>query len=146
MLTRKFLIVMFISIFLFLSILMNCDDDKSPTSADNSIIGTWELTKLTIVTTTETTVIDESLLSAMGAYWTLTIKSNNEFESDYNLEAGPENETGMYSTSGNTLTVNFDSGGSDTFNYTLDGNKLTLTWTEEDDGETENLTADFSRQ
>lgn len=124
---------------------VNCDKDKNPTEpTEESLVGTWELTKITIVTD-ETTVLTDEILTQMGAYWTLKLKSDQTFESNYNLEE-QEDETGTWSKSDNNLKVTFDSGGSDTYEYSLNNNVLTLEWTDVEDGVQENLIGEFSKQ
>ena len=144
---QKSIIVVLISLAFIMSFFTNCDKDKSPVKPDEgSIVGDWKLTKITIETANETTILTEDLLNLIGAYWTLKIKSDNTFESNYNLESGPEIETGTWSISGNKLTITFASGGSETFEFSLDGNTLILKWTDTEDGVEEKITAEFTRQ
>ena len=56
-------------------------------------------------------------------YSTLKLTSDNKFESNYNLDSGVETETGTWSTSENVLTIAFDPGGSETFEFSLDGDQ-----------------------
>jgi len=145
MLKQKSIILLLISLAIIMSLLYNCDKDENPTKPTvNELVGTWKLTKLTIISS-ETTVISEAQLNLMGAYWTIKLKSDNTFESDYNLD-NHEIESGTWNTSGNKLTVTFDSGGTDTFEYSLAGNVLTLEWTDVEDGVEETLIGEFKKQ
>ncbi|KAA3662770.1 MAG: hypothetical protein DWQ10_01645 [Calditrichaeota bacterium] len=138
----------FISVVIFAitsSFALNCDDDKSPTKQTTSDpIGTWKLTQLTIVTD-ETIILSEFLLSQLGAYWTLELKSDHTFESHYNFEV-TETETGTWNMSDNQLVLTFDTGGSETFDCSLDGDNLTLKWTALEAGVEEHLTGEFAKQ
>lgn len=139
---RTFIIFLAITALFFI----DCKKDESTEPEDSGLVGTWNLTKLTVVSEGEPMVLTGDILSQMGAYWILKFKSDNTFESNYKLEAGPEYETGTWSASGNELSITFDSGGSETFDYTLSGNVLTVSWSDSEGGVEESLTGEFTRQ
>ncbi len=120
----------------------NGDDSVGPTP---ELVGTWQLTKLTVTTADDVTILTEAQLTAMGAYWIVKLKSDNTFESNWNLD-GLENETGTWQASATQLTVTFSSGDSQIFQCSLSGNTMTLEWTDVEDGVQEALIGVFTRQ
>jgi hypothetical protein len=145
MFEKKSILLFSILLPVTLFVLCGCDEDDSPTqSAENELVGTWALTRLTIVTEDGTTVLTESLLGQMGASWIIELNGDNTFESRYNLGA-LEIGAGTWSTSGNELTI-VDSEGASAFEYSLDGNVLTLEWTDLEDGVEESLSGEFTKQ
>ncbi|MCA9733566.1 MAG: lipocalin family protein [Deferribacteres bacterium] len=138
---KRILTIVILTIFF----LTSCNDDKNPTKQSNTDpTGTWKLTKLTIVSD-QTVVLNELMLAQLGAYWTLELKSDKTFISNYNLDE-PATDTGTWNVSGEQLTTTFDSGGSETFDFFLDQEVLTLEWTAIEEGVQEMLTGEFAKQ
>jgi hypothetical protein len=86
--------------------------------------------------------VDRNLVCADGEAWVndmndkmgIIFRSNGEvlavFTNDGNTWYVEENESGTYSTTGNTLTVKEYDSSSVTFPYSVSGNKLTLTFSD----------------
>ncbi len=107
------------------ALFLNCKNDNSPTSAQESgLVGTWKLSKMTI----GTLIFDD--LETIGFAVTLELKSDGTFRSTEVDEGLTTVETGTWSVSGNTLLLT-ENNETISATYVLAGNKLTVTMTEE---------------
>ena len=122
----KYLIQMLVSIMLLFFIFTSCNkDDDNPTETttrDSRLVGQWSLTKVTIVLTNQ-----ELTPAQAGFMVTATASSDGTFQMTTTDSTGNIQQTGTWSTSGNVITINYDDGTSDTIEYTVSGNTISIT-------------------
>jgi len=130
-------IILIISFFLF-----TCSESTGPD--EENLVGTWKLTKMKFVYAFFTVEVDPTD-PEVDLSMTLTIKSDNT----YTLVTTDEGETttvnGTWSTTGNKLMIT-ENGEIIETEYSLDGNKLKISFEEEEEGETFTLIQEFTRQ
>lgn len=114
---KKIFLILLIGVFT-----IACSSDNDDSTTQNSIIGTWQLTKSEIGTTDET---DDCLSKS-----TLTISSNGNMNGvtheTYNGECDPEEYSGTWEKTEDKITLSID-GRTIIFSYTLTNNYNTLT-------------------
>jgi len=135
------------SVFLILNILLmasfflfTCSESTSP--EEETLIGTWKLTKMKFVISGITMEFDPE---EQGLSITLTIRDDNTYTSVTTDEEETTTVNGTYSTSGNKLMFT-ENGVTSEVEYSLDGNKLKISFEEEEEGETFTLIQEFTRQ
>ncbi len=133
---NNFLIKLPVSIILVMLIAFACNKtEKGPTepevTIDNALVGTWELTKITVPLLDTTLTADEA-----DVHITMVFKADGSFESTTIDSAGTEIDKGKWSASNNTLTLKFDDGTEQKGDYTINGNTASLNWTIDFEGYT----------
>ena len=129
---------------LALAFMLQCKDNKNPANVvDDSLVGDWTLTRLTIISD-QTTVLTETMLGQLGAYWRLNLKSDSTFTSAYNFEE-EQNEIGTWTATATDLTLIFNTGGAERFAYSIENGELILQWSDIENGVQEQLTGEFSK-
>jgi len=103
---------------LVLLVLTNCDNDGPTTPSETGLVGTWDLVRLTIVTSSDTTTYGPDEITP----WTLELKSDSTYVSTRMEGGSPDVETGPWSVSGDTFIL-----GDQEAIYELEGDKLTIT-------------------
>ncbi len=121
--------------------LTHCSDNSTG-SGSSGLVGTWELTKLTM----ETSFVKlEYNPSEIGLSITLEINEDGTFSITEIEEGETTNSSGTWTTDGNKLIV-VEGGQTLEFNYSLSRNKLIMSFEEDDDGITVSVTQEFTRQ
>ncbi len=77
---------------------------------------------------------------------TVVIKSDHTYQATIIDDEGTENETGTWSVSGNELTLTDSVEGPEELEFTIQGNKLTITVTEVDEGVNVTMIQEFEKQ
>ncbi len=140
MLKSRFLTV--IVLFGFVALFsISCGDDNPVASEEESIVGTWVLTKMTATFSGVTLTIPADEMSI-----TVTIKSDNTYQATIIEEGITTPETGTWSISGNTVTLTDSDGEITTATFTIEGNKLTISFTETEEGVVLTIVQEFVRQ
>ncbi|GEM_PF-4874290 len=98
---------------------------------DNALVGTWELTTITVP-------LLDTTLSAQEAnvQITMVFRADGSFEATTIDSSGTEVDKGKWSASNNTLTLKFDDGTEQKGEYTINGNVASLNWTIDFEGYT----------
>ena len=123
--TSVIICVIFVALFA-----VNCD--KNPTKpVEERLVGTWELTKLTVTSQGATMTLDLSELQQSGFSVTLNISNDDTYTWTQTDEGVTTVETGTWSVSGKSLTTASSDGETTTFQFTLSDNKLTLKFSED---------------
>jgi len=139
----KLVLVLLISI-IVISLFMSCKNkttDPTEPSGSSGLVGTWKLTKLSVVTSTGSTTLTEAQLALLNFSIIFELKSDNTYVMTEVDEGSTTSETGSWQATDKTLTVT--SGDiTQTFNYTLSGNKLSVSFSE---GQ-EQYTQEYTRQ
>lgn len=124
--------------------LMSCDDDSPSKPGTGGLVGTWVLTKITVISSAGEFSYDPE---DMGYSVTVVLNSDNTFQAtEEDEEEGTSVETGTWSASGSTLTITSSDGETVSGTYSIKGNKLTITITEEEEGETYTIIQEFTKQ
>lgn len=140
MLKSRFLTV--IVLFAFVALFsINCGDDNPAASAEESLAGTWVLTKMTVTSSGGTLTFTSDQISI-----TVTIKSDHTYQATIIEQGITTPETGTWSISGNTVTFTDSDGETTAATFTIEGNKLTITFTETENGEVITFVQEFVRQ
>lgn len=121
----KYLILVLISIVLLSIIFTSCKkDDNNPTDTitrDSRLVGNWSLTKVTVVITSQELTPEQA-----GFMITVSAGNDGKFQMNTTDSTGTLQQSGTWSTSGNVITVNYDDGTSDTMEYTVSDNAMTV--------------------
>lgn len=136
----RFLTVIVLTVFIAL-FFINCGDDNPAASAEESLVGTWVLTKMTATSSEGTLTFTPEQISV-----TVTIKSDHTYQATIIQQGITTTETGTWSISGNTVTFTDSDGESTAVTFTIEGNELTITFTETDNGEQVTIVQEFVRQ
>lgn len=121
-------------------------DDDPTGSGDNKLIGIWKLYKSTTFYGSLTDP-DSSNATTLGSdfSFTLTIKDNT-WTIDFISLGETESSSGTWSVSGNTITIKEPGEPDETSDYSISGNKLTVTSSETIDGYITFEVSEFIRQ
>jgi hypothetical protein len=112
----------------FLVLIESCKKDESgPTeSTTSSLVGTWVLTKITILNgsssfdlTPAQAGIESTIIARTDGTYTATLKN----------QGVTSTENGTWSTDGKKITFKLQDGTTTTLDYTITGNKLVVTQT-----------------
>lgn len=114
---RKIFTIFFITVLFFL---LSCSKDDNPTSPEDSIVGTWVLTKIIIPNFGNMELTPQEA----GLSITFKMKSDKTFETIYTESGNTETETGTWSISDGKITLTSSTGETQTLDYTIEGNKL----------------------
>jgi len=135
------------SVFLILNILFmasfflfTCSESTGP--GEETLVGTWKLTKMKFVFTGITMEFDPEELDLSI---TLIINSDNTYSSVTIDEGETTTVDGTWSTSGKNLIIT-ENGETSEVEYSLNGNKLKISFEEEEEGETFTIIQEFTRQ
>jgi len=128
------------SIFLFtislFLLFVGCKKEDSATNTSSSIVGTWKLTKLTVNGTAQPVNYVETVKLNSDNTYTYTRIENNQTYSD----------SGTYSTANGKVTVTHQDHQSQTMDYTLNGNTLIITETDNSVTPPEVWVSEYTRQ
>jgi len=118
----------FILLILLGFLIISCgDDDKSTTepdiNIDQALVGTWDLTKITIVSGTVT--IDLTPAQA-GIAFTAVFNSDGTFESTSTDSDGTTVDTGTWGASEGVLTITIEGDDPIISPYTVNGNIVSI--------------------
>ena len=134
----------FMSLFICLSVsffLTHCSED-STSSNSSGLVGNWELTKMTI----EVNGIKMEYTPAQLNYFiTLTISDDGTYSITTIDEEGTTNTSGTWTAQGNKLII-VEDGVTQEADYSLSGNKLIISFEEENEGEIITITQEFTRK
>ena len=116
---------------LFVPFIINCGDDDNPVASVDELVGTWDLTKITMTAGSGTLIIDKPPNEDLMI---VTFNNDKTYQTIDNLEDEdtPVTETGTWSVSGNEITL-VEPDESVTMDYSISGNKLTITFTDTDE-------------
>ncbi len=128
---------------LFLLTFIACSEDSNPTSSEATLTGTWKLTAIIVHTTSG----DMTLLpDVIGHSMTVVLNEDGTYQATYTDPEGQHTETGTWTKADGKLTITIN-GVSETVEYTLSGNKLTINTTMEIEGfGVQNVTLEFTKQ
>ncbi len=141
---QKFIILLSL---IFLPFSAYSNDDDSTGSGDNQLIGVWKLYKSTTFYGSLTNP-DSTNVTTFGSdfSFTLTIKDDNTWAIDFVSSGETASSSGTWSVSGNTITVKEQGEPDETSDYSISGNKLSITDSETIDGYTTFEVGEFTRQ
>ena len=122
--------------------LITCSDDNSTSSGSASLIGSWELTKLTVESNGVKMEFDPS---DVDFALTLTINDDGTYSITENDEGDITNLNGTWTRQGDKITI-VEQGVTQEITYTLQGNKLIFMFEEEEEGFIVNITQEFIRK
>ena len=126
---------------ILLSVLISVGCDTSESTDDGSLVGTWQLTSMSMTYMGMTIPIPpEDMMEH-----TITINADGTFTESGVDDDGPYSASGTWSTNGNVMTVTSPTEGTMTFNFSLSGNTLTLMGEIEEMGETISVTMVYTR-
>lgn len=122
------IITKYILLTFFIVLLISCSSDKKSStepnlSNDQSLVGTWELTKITASIGGQTLVLTPE---QAGLSTTAVFKSDGTFESTSTDSDGTSVDTGTWSTANGVLTLNINGEDPETSTYTINGNVATI--------------------
>ena len=122
------------------------DDDPTGPGVD-SIVGVWKAVTNT-VSYGSLTSPDSTHVTTFGTdmQFTITINDDNTWSSLVVLLGETQNDSGTWSVSGNTVTIQTPDEPDSTSDYSTSGNTLTLTDSETPDGYTVYSVTVFTRQ
>ena len=142
--TLRKIVAATLSIFLVM-LFMGSTCDKSTNSKDeenpqNQLIGTWVLTTMSV---------NGVMLPIEMVGWSMTItfKADNTYTKTMDVGEGEETETGTWSATTTELTTT-SNGVSETFPYSISGDKLSITLTIDidEDGTDDTVVLTFTKQ
>lgn len=106
-----------------LLIVSACNKDNNPAESNgDNLVGTWVLTKITVVSGGNLEITPSSI----GTSATIIIKSDRTFTATTTDAEGTTTETGTWSVANGKITMKTSDGTSEEIPYTLNGNKLTI--------------------
>jgi hypothetical protein len=119
-------------IFVIFALLAACSKENSTESKPTAgIVGSWKLSKFSMVMGSETETSTEEQLNEVGAVWDMTFTGDKNFEFVTNMVEGTlETYLGTWSTANRQLKMKFTSinGMSEIiYGYTVTNSLLTLT-------------------
>jgi len=122
-------------------------DDNPTGPGANKLIGIWKLYRTTTFYASLTDP-DSSNVTTLGSdfSFTLTIKDENTWTIDFVSLGETESSSGTWSVSGNTITIKEEGEPEESSDYSISGNKLTVTSSETIDGYTTIEVSVFIRQ
>ena len=139
----KKMILMLICISLICCLYTGCTEKSESTGPEgNSLVGTWMLTKMSMVFAGFTVDIDPA---ETGLMITLKINADGTYSSATTDEGVTTTVNGTWSSNNNVLTVTED-GETSEMDYSLSGDELIFTFDEEDDGQTFTMIQEYRRQ
>ena len=122
--------ILFLSLgFLFLISIEGCksDEDDSPTDpTSTSLVGTWVLTKITIVNGASSIILTPAQAQIES---TIIAKADGTYTSTLILSGVTTTESGTYTSTENKITFIRQGGTITTTDFTLSGNKLVVVQT-----------------
>ena len=120
-------------------------DDSNPVAPGDELVGTWQLTKLTI--TYLGTKYDYTPAQANFSM-TLVIKSDRTYQTTTVDQGVTSIESGTWSLSNGKINIKHQDGSTESVSYTLVGNKLTYDTTSPSgpNGEELPTTLEFTKQ
>ena len=126
------IIVVVLCVLLFSLLLGACKNgDLLEPERDTTLVGTWDITKISWVSADETVTYTESDLNEMGSVWTLQMEDDGTLEQTSNMSGSDtlETQTGTWcSTSADQFSITFTAWGiTILYEYTIDGIILELT-------------------
>ncbi|MEW6195200.1 MAG: DUF5004 domain-containing protein [Bacteroidota bacterium] len=107
-------------IMLVFTLYIGCSEDSTSSSSEESLIGTWTLTSITLTTINNTVLTPEQA----GMSGTIIMRADKTFEATFTTDGEPNTETGTWSVSGNTITLTSETETIVLENYSIQGNKL----------------------
>jgi len=122
--------LLFLILTLALIVIAGCKkDENNPTEPtvekDSRLVGTWDLTKITIPLFNDSTLTPEEA----GVQITITFNSDGSFTSVTIDSTGQETDNGNWSTKDNKhLTLKFNDGTSQDGDYSINGSTASLNW------------------
>lgn len=106
-----------------LLIVSACSKDDNPTESNgDNLVGTWVLTKITIVSGGNLEIAPATI----GTSATIIIRSDRTFTATTTDTEGTSTETGTWSVANGKITMKTSDGSSEEIPYTVNGNKLTI--------------------
>ncbi|MBX3007779.1 MAG: lipocalin family protein [Melioribacteraceae bacterium] len=106
-----------------LLIVTACGKDDNPTESNgDNLVGTWVLTKITIVSGGNLEISPATI----GTSATIIIRSDRTFTATTTDSEGTSTETGTWSVANGKITMKTNDGSSEEIPYTVNGNKLTI--------------------
>ncbi len=111
-------ILLFVSLFF-----AGCDKDDDPTSSSgDELVGTWVLTKITLISLGNTELTPQQV----GYSATIIMKSDKTFSATYTDSDGTTTDSGTWSVANGKLTLKSSLGETQELPYGKTGNKLTV--------------------
>lgn len=133
-------------IFALLIAMIGCssdDDNSNPLSSrENSFVGTWVLTKVTL-----TDLSGPHVMTPEEANWQMTIivNSDKSFSLTSNIEGESQVQNGTWSLNGDIISL-ASNAGTQRLPYTVDGNKFTISIDEPNGDVLNNRLLEFTKQ
>ncbi len=121
-----------VSLFFILTIFCSCSDNSTEADEINSLVGTWDVSKMTSIFEGVTETYDSSQLAQMELVWTLKFLEDNTAEQITNISGPLLTMPGTWSTSDDQLTLALlgptGTTGTIVYEYTVDEDLLELNW------------------
>jgi len=134
----KLITILIFIISLSVLFFVNCGDDNGNGPAEHELVGTWELTKITIIVSEVTTTLTPELADM---YMTLVVNADNTFSMTQTQEGVTETDTGTWDPSESKAVFTVE-GETIIVDYTVTGNKVTLSYWQEG----QNVILEFTKQ
>ena len=141
---QKLIILLFLA---FLPFSAYSNDDHPAAPEANKLIGIWKLYETTTFYGSLTDPDSSNATTLSSDFnFTLTIKDDNTWTIDFVSFGETESSSGTWSSSGNTITIKEEGEPEESSDYSISGNKLTVTSSETIDGITTIEVSVFIRQ
>ena len=111
---------------LALVLMAGCGDDDGTGVEADDIAGTWTATSM-LFTQTAAPNAQVDVVVDEGAVVTLVLRADGTYTFTFVLDPENESDTGTYTTSGSTLTIDPTDEDPETFTIVRDGDTMTLT-------------------
>lgn len=116
--SKMLVILLFVSLFF-----AGCDKDDDPASSSgDELVGTWVLTKITLISLGNTELTPQQV----GYSATIIMKSDKTFSATYTDSDGTTTDSGTWSVANGKLTLKSSVGETQELPYGMTGNKLTV--------------------
>ncbi|MCH8304750.1 MAG: lipocalin family protein [Candidatus Marinimicrobia bacterium] len=132
---------------LTLSLFSACGDDTPTAPETHELVGTWKADKFTVyrgsISNPDFTFV---YTFVNDLQFTLTISADNRWSAESLSLVETKNDSGGWWADGDTLTLYGAGDGDDVYEYSISGNKLTLTSSETVDGYTTFTVIEYTKQ
>ena len=124
-----------------------CSDDNITTPETHELVGTWNADKFTTYWGSISKPDSTFVFTFVSDYrFTLTISDDYRWSAESLFLAESNNDLGGWWVDGDTLTLYGAGDGDEVYEYSLSGNKLTLTRSETTKGYTTFTVIEFTKQ
>lgn len=113
--------ILSLSLIVVILTMIGCKEDDNPaSSSEDDLIGTWVLTSIVLTSYNNSVLTPEQA----GVSGTIIMKSDKTFESTFNMNGEEDSESGTWSATNSTITLNGETETIVLEDYSIQGNKL----------------------